>query len=463
MRLLYNLLFACFFLLFSPYYFLRLRRRGAWKKGFGQRFGFYEDELQSRLQGRKIIWFHAVSVGEVNLSTMLIHTLIHRFQDWDIVASTTTTTGITELRRRLPKEVFTLYYPIDFLPFVNRALRVIHPTAVVLIEAEIWPNLLWQLSDRGTPVFLVNARLSNSSAKWYGRAHFLFGSLFKSFTGVGAQDQTDAEMLQKLGCIPDRVKVNGNLKFDAATFSQSSQSSQSSFRPEAIVKWSGARSDAIIFLGSSTHSGEEKMLAEIYLRLKKQLPNLFLILVPRHCERRNEVCQELMKMGIRCKLRSEFQKSQKQYERQFQKIEDRENHNDHYDHCEISNISKNSNNCLLVDSTGELQSFYKTADVVFIGKSMFAFGGQNPIEAAASGCAILAGPHMENFRAITQTFLASKGIVQVQNADELEAELEEILLSNRRRSDLAREAKAVVEANRGALTKTITMIESQFS
>lgn len=445
-RLLYNVLFVCFFLIACPYYFMRLRRRGAWRNGFGQRFGFYEtilqNQLQNRLQNQPVIWFHAVSVGEVNLCAMLMNALGDRLKGWQIVASTTTTTGIGELRKRLPNEVVKLYYPIDFLPSIHRVLRIMNPAIVVLIEAEIWPNLLWCLEDRGTPVFLVNARLSDRSAKWYARAHPLFSSLFSSFKGVGVQNESDAKTLQSLGCLPDRIFITGNLKFDAMSFSEAPL-----FSPKAILKWAGAGTEALVLLGSSTHSGEERMLAKIYLRLQKQFQNLFLILVPRHCERSAEVNEELSRMGIQCRLRSQFQND---LQNDFQNA-----------NADFQNdFQKRSGDCLLIDTTGDLRFFYEVADLVFIGKSMLACGGQNPIEAAAAGCAVLAGPHMQNFRAITRIFLEAEAMIQVQNVAELETEIENILLSNPKKSALGLRAKSVVKSNRGALAKTVAMMES---
>ena len=430
MRFVYNVLFAVFFVLSLPYYVFRLWRRGNWQQGFGQRFGVYSTALKQRLLGRKVIWFHAVSVGEVNLCALLVNALAENqgLDGWTVVVSTTTTTGMGELKRKLPSTVDKLYYPVDFLPSVNRALQVIQPKLVVLVEAEIWPNLLWRLADRGTPTFLVNTRLSDRSAKRYAQFRFLFGKIFSNFAGVGVHNENDAKAVVSVGCVPKRVQVTGNLKFDAVDLSSSH-----SVEPAELIAWAGAEDEALVLLGSSTHPGEERLLGELFLRLRSKVPKLFLVLVPRHFERGATVARELDSLGIRSRLRSRFADSQEQ--------------------------SESSGDCLIVDSTGELKFFYDVSTVVVIGKSVLAHGGQNPIEAAAAGCAVVMGPNMENFRAITKTFLHAKSMVQVQAAEELEAEVLPLLQDQSLREALSSRARAVVDENRGAVSRTVAMIE----
>jgi 3-deoxy-D-manno-octulosonic-acid transferase len=163
-------------------------RRGGWKKGFGQRFSYYDSRLKAGLTNRHVLWIHAVSVGEVNIATQLIRQLETRAPNLKILVSTTTSTGMAELRKKLPSHVLKVYYPIDRPRYVNRALRIFDPQAIVLVEAEIWPNFLWQAAKRRIPVFLVNARLSQKSFSRYKAARFLFGRIFASFAGVGVQN-----------------------------------------------------------------------------------------------------------------------------------------------------------------------------------------------------------------------------------------------------------------------------------
>lgn len=434
MRFLYDLLFAAFFLLSLPCYGFRLWRRGNWRDGFGQRFGLYSAKLKERLQGKRVIWFHAVSVGEVHLCALLVRKLGKRLQGWTIVASTTTSTGMGELRRQLPENAVTIYYPVDFSWIVRRALRTIRPQIMALIEAEIWPNLLWRLADKQVPVFLVNARLSPRSAKRYRQFRALFQPIFSRLAGVAVPDKQDAQILESVGGHSNRIQVIGNLKFDAAN-----SAPNLAIQPQALLRWVGAKQNAPILLGSSTHAGEERLLGEIFLRLRQDFPDLFLVMAPRHFERGAQVCQELRALGITTRLRSDFQASQNSSEQ--------ENHN-----------AATQGQCLVLDSTGELRSFYSATSIAVIGKSFLVQGGQNPIEAAAAGCAIVAGPFMENFQAILKTFLDKDGILQVRNAGELETTLRLLLADDSRRQELGRQAQLVVQENQGAANRAAAMI-----
>ena len=433
MRFLYDLLFAAFFLFSLPCYGFRLWRRGNWRNGFGQRFGFYSAKLKERLQGKRVIWFHAVSVGEVHLCALLIQKLGKRLPGWTIVASTTTSTGMGELRRQLPENAVKIYYPVDFSWIVRRALQTIRPQIVTLIEAEIWPNLLWQLADKQVPVFLMNARLSPRSAKRYRQFRTLFQPIFSRLDGVAVPAKQDAQILKSVGCRANRIQVVGNLKFDAAN-----SAPNPAIQPQALLRWAGAEENALILLGISTHAGEERLLGEIFLRLCRDFPDLFLVMAPRHFERGAQVCQELRALGIATQLRSDFQASQNSSEQR-----DR---------------AATQGQCLVLNSTGELRSFYGATSIAVIGKSFLAQGGQNPIEAAVAGCAIVAGPFMENFQAILKTFLDKDGILQVRNTSELETTLRLLLADESRRQELGRQAQLVVQENQGAANRAAAMI-----
>jgi len=426
-RTIYNVLFLIFFTLSSPYYFWRLRRRGDWQRDFGQRFSTYDPSLKQALTNRHVIWLHAVSVGEVNLCTQLINALEPRVPNVKIVVSCTTTTGMAELRRRLPTRVSKIYYPIDRRKFVRRALATINPVAIVLVEAEIWPNFLWRARDLNMPVFLANARLSDRSYPRYLKFGFLFRDLFASLTGVGCQNEEDAVRLRNVGCRPTAVQVVGNMKFDAARLSE-----QRSLNVRGLLRQLGVADDAPVLVAGSTHDGEEILLAEIAARLRKTLPNLFLILVPRHFERCPDIGQKLRARGVKFYYRNEI--------------------------FPATQHAPGAVECLLVNTTGELKFFYGPASVVFVGKSLTAHGGQNPIEPGAQGKAIVFGPNMENFADITRTFLSRQAAVSVQNAEELERVLGELLADSARRAALGRAAQEVVTENLGAVERTVAMI-----
>ena len=409
---------------------MRLRRRGNWLPGFPERFGHYHSGLKQALTNRHVIWIHAVSVGEVNLCTQLIRALEPRVPNIKIVVSTTTTTGMAELRRHLPTHISKIYYPVDRRKAVNRAFAVINPKAIVLIEAEIWPNFIWRAQKLGIPLFLANARLSDRSHRGYQRLGFLFRPLFASFAGVGAQNETDAARLREVGCRPEVIRIVGNLKFDAAKLNE-----RQTLDVPALLRQLGVPDDAPILLGGSTHDGEEIVLAEIAQRLRPRFPKLFLVLVPRHFERAMEVGRQLRERGVKYVCRNEI----------FANTQFREGELD----------------CLLVNTTGELRFFYRSATVVFIGKSLTAIGGQNPIEPGALGRAMVFGPNMQNFADITSHFLKKNAALQVNSTEELEKIIAELLANQARREELGRNALAVVAENLGAIDRTVEMILEQ--
>jgi len=429
-RVIYNIFFVIFFVLSSPYYFWRLRRRGNWRSGFGQRFGYYSPKFKQAITNRHVLWMHAVSVGEVNLCTQVIRALERRMPNLKIVVSTTTTTGMGELRKKLPVHISKVYYPIDRRKWVARAIATIHPEAVVLVEAEIWPNFIWRLRDLGIPLFLINARLSERSFRGYRRFGILFRRLFGSFAGVGVQNEADAGRLRELGCRPEAVHVVGSLKFDAAKLED-----RHALDVPAMLRQLGVSSQAPLLVGGSTHAGEEMLLAEQFLRLRSRFPDLFLILVPRHYERCQEIGRQLRQRGVPFAYRSELSRT--------------------------PSFKPGEITCLLVNTTGELKHFYKHATVVFVGKSLTAAGGQNPIEPAALGKAMVFGPNMQNFADVVSSFLAQDGAVQVRDAPQLETALAGLLADATRREQLGHNARRVVSENLGAIERTVDLIVQQ--
>lgn len=432
MRTLYHLLFPVFFGLSAPYYFWKMWRRGSWRRGFGERFGRIADSKLHALAGGPVLWLHAVSVGEVNVCLQLIAALRARLKGWKFVVSTTTSTGMGELEKKLPAEVVRLYYPVDFPWTVRRSLAAVRPSAIVLVEAELWPNFLWQTRALRLPVCLANARISDRSFPRYLRARFLFRDLFASFAAVGAQNEADAQRLAALGCRAAAIHVTGNAKFDAAA-----PSGGATLDVPALLRQLGVPEDALLLVAGSTHAGEEVLLAQMFLRLRARCPKLFLILVPRHFERTKAVVEELRPTGVRLVLRTELTGGK--------------------------SFAPGSVDVLLVNTTGELRHFYRHATLVFVGKSLTAKGGQNPIEPGALGKAMLFGPHMENFRPIAADFVTNDGAVQVRDAAELETALAALLGDAARREQLGANALRVVQRNQGASERTAEMIVAQLT
>jgi 3-deoxy-D-manno-octulosonic-acid transferase len=310
---------------------------------------------------------------------------------------------------------------------VTRALAAIRPEAIVLIEAEIWPNFLWRAHGMGMPLFLVNARLSDRSYRGYKRFGFLFRNIFASFAAIGAQDEQDAERLRQLGCRPEAIHVVGSLKFDAASLDEKRR-----LNVRAMLEKLGVPNDALVLVAGSTHKGEESILADQFIRLKSRFPNLFLILVPRHFERSKEVGRELKARGIEFVYRNEI------------------GADTHHRKGEVD--------CLIVNTTGELKHFYEHASVIFVGKSLTAEGGQNPIEPGALGKSMVFGPNMQNFAEVVRLFVEQQGALQARDPDELEKMIGDLLADGARREELGRNALRIVRENQGAIERTVEMI-----
>ena len=430
MRLIYNILFTIFLCLAAPFYFLKMQRRGNWKSGFGERLGKFSSKVKQAMTNRHVLWMHAVSVGEVNVATQLIAAIQVRLPNLKIVVSTTTSTGMAELQKKLPSHIQKIYYPIDRRGWVHRAMMAIHPDAIVLVEAEVWPNFLWIAKDLGIRTFLVNARLSERSFRGYRRYGFLFRKLFAAFAGVGCQNEADAERLRQIGCRPESIHVVGSLKYDAAKLEE-----RQMLDVPRLLGQLGVPKHAPILIGGSTHAGEEGVLAEVFLRLRKLFPDLFLIVVPRHFERGKEAGRDIAAQGVRFMYRKDITPQ--------------------------TQLQTGEMDCLLVNTTGELKHFYEYGTVIFVGKSLTAEGGQNPIEPGVLGKPIVFGPNMQNFEAIAKCFIEQRGAIQVRNATELEAAFSTLLSDPDQAATIGANALKVVRENLGSIDKTVEMIVKQ--
>jgi 3-deoxy-D-manno-octulosonic-acid transferase len=308
-----------------------------------------------------------------------------------------------------------------------RSVLSIHPDAIVLVEAEIWPNFLWYADERRIPRFLVNARLSKRSYRGYRLAGFLFRSIFAGFAGVGCQNEEDARRLRALGCRPEAIRVVGNMKFDAAKLEE-----RRLLDVEHLLQQLGLPRQTRLLVAGSTHAGEESIIAEVFLRLRQRFPELFLVLVPRHFERGKEVGRELAARKVRFIYRSEVTAN--------------------------THVQNRPLDCLLVNTTGELKYFYEHAAAVFVGKSLTAEGGQNPLEPGALGRPMVFGPNMQNFEAIARSLVDHKGARMIHDATELESALAEILADADLAAEMGANARKVIRENLGAVERTVEMI-----
>ena len=299
MRFFYNLLYPIGLLLFLPGQISKLLRRGNYRHKFGQRFGVYDRDVQARLASHRCTWIHAVSVGEVAIALKLCAKLSELDPEIFCVLTTTTTTGFAFATREAGERMEVLYSPLDFWPIMRRAYAVIRPIRVILVEAEVWPNLAAEARERGVPLALVNARLSQRSERRFRRFLFLVAPTFRCLDLVCVQEPEDIERWIALGVPRERIQNVGSIKYDPAETKVNPE------LPLQILHAFGIDGDRPVLFGGSTHLGEEEVLGEIFRRLRADFPAFTLIIAPRHVERAGEIRAGLMRLELNVSLRSE--------------------------------------------------------------------------------------------------------------------------------------------------------------
>lgn len=420
----YNLFFPLVFVALLPGFLLRMLRRGGYREKFRQRLGRYSPEERARLARGEWIWLHSISVGETLLALKLARQIREREPGKCIALSVTTSTGFAVAQPHANDWLEIIYNPLDAPWIVRAALDAVRPVRLIFIEA-IWPNLLAAAQRRGLPVTFL-PRLSPRSAARFRRARFFTGPIFRLLDALAAAEPEDREAWQALGVEPARLHVTGNAKFDAAA---PTGGRTAEFR--ALLRDLGVPDDAPILLGGSTFPGEERILADALRKLRAQWPALFLILVPRHVERAAAILAELEPTGLRLAVRSRLS---------------------------TRNQKPETSDALLVDTTGELRDWYTLATVVFIGKSLTATGGQNPVEPVLAGRPVIFGPHMENFAPIVARWLAGDAAVQVRDAAGLRAQLATLFADAPRRAQLAERARAIAAIHSGATERAVGVL-----
>ncbi|HEX8280877.1 MAG TPA: glycosyltransferase N-terminal domain-containing protein [Chthoniobacterales bacterium] len=422
-RLLYNLLYPLGFLVFLPAYLVKMRKRGNYRRNFGQRFGIYSREVRARLKHERVTWIHAVSVGEVAIALKLASKLRELDPLFRCALTTTTTTGFAFASKEAPDWIEVLYNPLDFLPTVWSAFAHIRPARLVLVEAEIWPNLTAVAHARGVPITLVNARLSPRSEMRFRRFQRFVAPTFRMLDLVCVQERQDVDRWAALGVSRKAIKLVGSIKYDP------SEAQSDAIIPLRILGSYCIEESRPILFGGSTHAGEEEILARAFLRLRPQFPKLVLVIAPRHVERTREITSALQALGLRVGLRSAA---------------------DEHPTAEPD--------CLLLDTTGELRNWYAVATAVFIGKSLSTTGGQNPVEPILAGKPVVFGPHMENFAALADALRRADAAIEIRDPDELAESVAELLRSVERRAELVANALQVLAQHRGATQRTAELL-----
>ncbi len=431
---LYNLALPLGLVLMLPRALIKMRRRNGRWQDLAQRFGFFPAETQAAIHAlpqRERFWVHAVSVGEVGVAKKLIARLLKTQGDLGIVLSTTTPTGYAlaeELAAQNAGRVVAIYSPID-LPGVGRLmLERIQPTQLVLVEAEVWPNLTASASRLGIPISLVNARLSPRSERRYRKFRNFIGPIFRMLHQVLVQEADDVARWQGFGVDAERIHFTGSIKYDPEGAVVAAAKID---ELRSVLTQTGIAPAQPTLLAASTHAGEEIELARVFLRLREQVRDLALLIVPRHVERRAEISAALQSIGISPALRSDS-----------------------------SSRVDPAAPVFIIDTTGELAAWQHLATLVVVGKSFLAEGGQNPAEAALAQKPVLFGPHMENFRPLVELLLKRGGAQQVADFAELESACRTLLQDPAKAARMAKAGHDALTIHEGATMRSVERLLS---
>ena len=429
MYLLYSLLLTVGFVALLPKFILDAFRTRKYVTGLGERFG----KLAFTADGtRPTLWLHCVSVGETEAARPLVRAIRKRFPSSRLVISTTTVTGQAIARKVFSNEADAIFYfPIDWLWTIRRVLSTLQPAAVLLMETEIWPNLLRECQTRAIPVALLNGRISSKSFGRYRLVRAFMGRVLNNLSTALMQSEADAERIRELGMSSERIHVLGNLKFDGVE-TIIDQGLLAEFRGR--FGFDGVRP---LIVAASTHAPEETIVLSSFGQLRKTQPELNprLLIAPRHPERFDEVALLIKASGFSWARRTHP-------------------------------VSTGDKTCdvILLDSMGELRAAYAVADVAFVGGSIASHGGHNVLEPAALGVPIITGAHTQNFAAIIKTLLDERALLQLRNQEfaevsaELASAIAELLSAESSCKAMAERALAVCRQNRGATERTMQAI-----
>ncbi len=400
----------------------RLLVRGKGRQGLAERLGALPEELTRLAEADDpVVWFHAVSVGEVGVADLIIREFRLAEPLCHVVLSTTTATGRQMAEKRQVDVEGKFYFPFDVLPVVERVLEGLRPAMIVLVEGELWPNLLAAAKGRGVKVAVVNGRISDGA---FARAR-LVRPLYRWILGnvdlICAQSERDAERFLALGAEPGRVAVMGNAKFDEK-FPEVSPAEAARLRHEF-----GFEDHDPVFVAGSTHEGEERAVLEAFAHLRARHPRLQLVLAPRHPERGDQIHRLVEQFGFSVYRRSQAVQGQPQPQPAGPQAR-----------------------VVILDTIGELAKVYALADVVFVGGSLVPIGGHNVLEPLAQGKPVLTGPHTHNFRDIMALALAADAVQIVRNADELAGAVERLLSDAGLRRQWGERARQLLRQQRGA-------------
>ena len=414
MRYLYSIIFY----LALPVIFLRLlwrsRRAPDYRRRLGERIGFYPIKFD------RCIWIHAVSMGETIAAMPLIKKLKELYKDMPILVTTMTPTGAAKVKASFGDQVMHAYLPYDVPDAVNRFLKAMRPVAGLIMETELWPNLLAACKKRNIPMCLLNARLSKKSSAGYLRIASIAREMMQNLNTIAAHGLPDAQRFIELGAKVDQVVVTGSIKFDVEI--------PATLIDQAKTLRATLGEDRFIWIAASTHDGEEEIILAAHQAICAKDPNALLILVPRHPERFTAIA-ELSKRSFITARRS------------------------------LQEPCTATTAVYLGDTLGELLMLYAVSDVAFVGGSLIERGGHNILEPGVLGKAILCGPHLFNFNEISELFLTQQALIKVTDVQTLALQLQHLKQDVQARLNMGERASALVAANRGALARQVAIAQ----
>ncbi len=421
-----NITYAALLTLLSPVILWRSLRYGRYRRGWREKL---LGQLPQSSADKTVVWFHSITVRKVVQLSKVVNAFRYRIGDsHNIVITTSTDTGF-ELASTRFEDCTVTWFPLDFSWAVSSAVQRVRPELVVLFELELWPNFLNACDAANVKTALINARMSDKSFAGYSRVQRLIRPLFQQFVVVAAQTQQYADRLQSLGTKAEVTTVTGSIKFDGVLTDRNNPATQE------LRKVFGIADSELVFIAGSTQAPEEQMAIDAWMSLRETVPNLRLILVPRHRERFDEVADLVKDVGLTLCRRSQ--------------VEDRP-------------IVAPAAVCLL-DTIGELSACWGLADIAFVGGSFGPRGGQNMLEPAAFGAAVMFGPNTSNFRDITSRLLEINGAVRIHSDAEMASQLASLVTDEPRRIQLGQAAQRLVLQQAGALDRTIELLVQQLS
>ena len=419
----YSVLVLAFFVVVSPWFLYQAIRYKKYVASLGQRMGYLP--VSFNMDAEHSIWIHAVSVGEVLTARPLVRDLRARYPRLRIFLSTTTLAGQQLARRSVQDVDAVFYFPFDLNVFVRRTLNLVRPRLFIMMETEIWPNLLRECRRRGIKTAIVNGRLSQRSYPRYRLVRGFMRRVLADIDRFCVQSDESARRFIDLGASPSAVIVTGSLKFDSLDLGAGTHARAR----DRVLRHFRVPSSRPVVVAGSTMKGEEAAVLRAFRRLRSVAPSALLVLAPRHPERFADVARMSREEGLKTVLRTE-----------------------------LPIDAEPRADVVILDSIGELATIYQIASVVFVGGSLVATGGHNILEPAVFGKPIVFGPHMENFAEIASTFVTNGAAIQVRGDRELDETLRALMTDPVRRARLGAAARALVEANRGAKDKSIQVL-----